>query len=56
VAQPKERSTTQRRGRSTKPRFASGSVTTSRAIPSSAAAISAFGPVQGYRTTFAVIP
>lgn len=44
-AQPKERSTTQRRGSSTNPRFASSSLTTSSLIPCAEAASAAAGPV-----------
>ena len=42
---PKLRSTAQRRGSSTKPFFASSSLTTCRSIPLSAASLLAFSPV-----------
>ena len=45
VAHAKDRSTTHRRGRRTKPRFASGSLMTSNVMPWAAAALAACAPV-----------
>ncbi|CAO4136289.1 UNVERIFIED_ORG: hypothetical protein J2W74_002729 [Methylorubrum zatmanii] len=45
MAQAKERSTIQRLGKSTKPRFASGCFTTSSSMPCVRDAVAGFSPV-----------